>query len=140
MSPSPSQLTVSSFIAKPIALVWKYWTEPEHVMQWNIVSDDWHCPEAVNDMRPGGRFRFRMEALDGSYSFFISGEHHLVEPGKRIVSTLDDGRAVEVLLTEHGDGTYLSENIDVGGDNPVPMQRAGWQANLDRFKAYVEAL
>jgi len=33
----------------------------------------------------------------------------------------------------------VTEVFDPENMNPVDMQRAGWQAILDRFKAYTEA-
>jgi uncharacterized protein YndB with AHSA1/START domain len=33
-------LTVSSIVNAPIQEVWKYWTQPEHIVNWNFASED----------------------------------------------------------------------------------------------------
>jgi hypothetical protein len=33
----------------------------------------------------------------------------------------------------------VTESFDAETENPVEMQRSGWQAILDRFKAHAEA-
>jgi len=37
-------ITVEDTMKAPNGKVWKYRTEPEHIMQWNHASDDWHRP------------------------------------------------------------------------------------------------
>lgn len=131
-------ITISTRIAKPVAHVWNCWTKPEHIMHWNAASDDWHCPKAENDLRVGGRFSSTMAARDGSFSFDFSGEYTAVEPQSRIAYTLEDGRKVEVRFNPDGDGTNVEQTFDPEKENPEEMQRGGWQAILDRFKAYAE--
>jgi uncharacterized protein YndB with AHSA1/START domain len=58
-----------SGIKAPIEKIWRFWTISEHVIKWNNASDDWHTPKAENDLKPGGRFNYRMEAKDGSSGF-----------------------------------------------------------------------
>ena len=62
-------ITVQAVINAPVGQVWKLYTEPEHVVQWNNASDDWHTPRAENDLKVGGKFLYRMEAKDGSFGF-----------------------------------------------------------------------
>ena len=62
-------ITVKTTVKAPIEKVWKYWTKPEHITQWNNASDDWHCPTATNDLRVGGKFNFTMASKDGKMSF-----------------------------------------------------------------------
>nr|WP_290941054.1 SRPBCC domain-containing protein [Haliscomenobacter sp.] len=60
----PTAITVKSTVNVPVEKAWEYWTTPEHIMQWNNASDDWHTPKAGNDLRPGGRFVYTMAAKD----------------------------------------------------------------------------
>jgi len=62
-------ITIKTLINAPVAFVWKKWTTPEDIIQWNAASDDWHTTKAENDLRPGGSFSSRMEAKDGSFGF-----------------------------------------------------------------------
>ncbi len=35
-------ITVTTTVAVSPELAWAYWTEPQHITQWNQASDDWH--------------------------------------------------------------------------------------------------
>ncbi|MBK9177830.1 MAG: SRPBCC family protein [Flavobacteriales bacterium] len=135
---NPTRITVSAFVNKPITHVWNCWTAPAHIMQWNAANDDWHCPKASNDLRAGGKFSSTMAARDGSFSFDFEGVYGDVQTNKRIAYTMPDGRTCEILFTEKDGATQVVESFDAEATNPVEMQRAGWQAILDRFKTYTE--
>ncbi len=133
------KITIEATVNAPVAKVWQYWTEPQHIMQWNSPSpDDWHCPASENDVRPGGKFSSRMEAKDGSFGFDFAGTHDQVEENKLIASTLGDGRTMEVHFTAEGNGTKVVETFEMESENSEEMQRGGWQAILDNFKKHVE--
>ena len=53
---------------------------------------------------------------------------------------MEDGRTVDIFFEKNGDTTDLKEIFDAESENPVDMQKAGWQAILDNFKKYVENL
>ncbi|MBZ0207967.1 MAG: SRPBCC domain-containing protein [Flavobacteriales bacterium] len=133
-----TRITVSTFVNKPVDHVWKVWSEPEHIMQWCAASDDWHCPQATNDLRTGGAFSSTMAARDGSASFAFSGTYDDVQLHKRIAYTMEDGRTCEVRFTEEKSGTRVVETFDAETQNSVEMQQGGWQAILDRFKKHAE--
>ncbi|WP_020401824.1 SRPBCC family protein [Gracilimonas tropica] len=134
----PTRITISANIAATIEQVWDYWTLPEHITKWNFASDDWHCPDAQNDLREGGRYRARMEAKDGSFGFDFEAVYDEIIPKQRIVYTIEDGRSVR---TEFGDldgTTKVTTIFEAETENPVDMQREGWQAILNNFKNYTE--
>ncbi len=133
-----TRITVSALVNKPVAHVWKIWTEPAHIMLWNAASADWHCPASTNDLRAGGFFSSTMAARDGSSSFDFGGVYDDVQLHKRIAYTLGDGRTCEILFAEEHGGTRVVESFDAESQNPVEMQRGGWQAILDRFKKHAE--
>lgn len=134
-----NSITVSTLVAKPLDTVWRSWTTPADIIAWNAASDDWHCPRATNDLRTGGRFSYTMAARDGSFSFDLEGVYEAVEAPERIAYLMADGRRCEVLFTVEENGVRVTETFDAEDQNPVDMQRAGWQAILDRFKHYTEA-
>lgn len=136
---STTKVTVEATINAPVEKVWNYWSEPAHIMKWNSASDDWHTPFSENDLRTGGEFKSRMEAKDGSFGFDFGGTYDDVVTHKRIAYTMGDGRKVHVDFTTTGDQTHVSETFDAESQNPVEMQRGGWQAILDNFKKYTEA-
>ncbi len=64
-----TKIKIEANIEAPIEKVWEYWTEPRHIKNWNNASDDWHTPDATNDLTVNGEFSYRMEAKDGSFGF-----------------------------------------------------------------------
>ncbi|ANC77291.1 polyketide cyclase [Fictibacillus phosphorivorans] len=131
-------ITVETTVHKPIAEVWKYWTEPQHITGWSFASDEWHAPKAENDLREGGRFLTRMEAKDGSFGFDFSGAYDEVKTNEYIAYTLDDGRKVTITFVGLENETRIVETFEAEASNPVEMQEAGWQAFMDNFKRYSE--
>lgn len=44
-------ITIETIVYAPVEKGWEYWTEPEHVIKWYFATDDWHAPNADNDLR-----------------------------------------------------------------------------------------
>ena len=132
-------ITVEALINAPIEKVWINWTLPEYITQWNNASDDWHTTSAINDLQVGGKFSARMEAKDGSFGFDFWGIYDEVKTNELISYTLGDGRKVSISFNSDGNTTKVTETFEAEEENPVEMQRGGWQAILDNFKKYTEA-
>ena len=132
-------ITVSATVNAPVDRVWTLWTSPEHITQWNSASDDWHTPRAENDLRPGGKFRCRMEARDGSEGFDFEGAYDEVVPNERLAYTMSDGRRVQVEFNGDGNQTTVKESFEPESMNSPELQQQGWQAILDNFKRYAES-
>lgn len=131
-------ITVQTRVDASLEETWKCWITPEDVMVWNHASEDWICPAATNDLRIGGKFNYRMEAADGSMGFDFEGEYDQLEPMKTIGYFLADGRKVRISFTRERDLTVISESFDAESENPLEMQRFGWQCILDNFRKHVE--
>jgi uncharacterized protein YndB with AHSA1/START domain len=129
---------IQTTIQAPIEKVWIYWTLPEHIINWNYASEDWHTPWAENDFRVGGKFLSRMESKDGSMGFDFGGEYNDIKLYHMISYTIGDGRTVRVIFSSEGRSTIVTESFEAESENPVEMQRNGWQAILNNFKKYVE--
>lgn len=134
-----TSITVEATINAPVEKVWKFWSEPRHITQWCAASDDWHAPYAENDLRKGGKFKTTMAAKDGSFSFDFEGVYSEVEPNKTIEYSMSDGRKVKIDFSAISNSTKVTETFEAETENPVEMQRGGWQAILDNFKKHVEA-
>ncbi|MCC7522900.1 SRPBCC family protein [Candidatus Uhrbacteria bacterium] len=132
-------ITVQTIVHVPVEKAWEFWTKPEHIVHWNFASADWESPSAENDLQEGGRFKYRMSAKDGSASFDFEGAYVSIQDKTFISYTMDDGRKVSVSFEPHEHGTKITESFDPENENPEEMQRSGWQAILDQFKAYCEA-
>jgi len=132
-------ITIRSEINLPVARVWQLWTTPEDITGWNYASEDWHAPRAVNDLREGGSFSYRMEARDGSTGFDFGGTYESVIPNEKIVYIIVDGRKVEIIFKEINNKTEVTESFEAENTYPVEMQKNGWQAILENFKKYAES-
>ena len=132
-------ITVETTVDAPAKKVWEYWTRPAHIMQWNHAVDTWHSPTAENDLRVGGRFVYRMEAKDGGMGFDFGGVYDVVRPLEYIEYAIDDGRKVKINFSPKGNSTHIRETFEAESENPIDMQKGGWQSILDNFKKYTEA-
>lgn len=132
-------ITIEATIQAPVAKVWEYWNKPEHITQWCYASPDWHAPHAENNLQIGGKFVTRMEAKDGSFGFDFWGIYDEVKTNELIAYTMGDGRKAGIIFSTDGNTTKLIETFEAEEENPVEMQRGGWQAILDNFKKYTEA-
>ncbi|MBE99537.1 SRPBCC family protein [Flavobacterium coralii] len=132
------KITIKANVNADADKAWQYYTHPEHITKWNFASDDWQCPWAENDMKPGGKYIARMEAKDGSMGFDFEAVYDEVNPGKSFTYTMPDGRRVDVTFTENNDSTDVRVVFDPENIHPVEFQKAGWQAILDNYKKYTE--
>ena len=118
------ELSITHTFDAPRALVWKAWTDPEHIMQW------WGPKGFSNascnvDLRIGGAFRLHMCAPDGNTYPCKGIYREIVEP-ERIVydSEADESHpcgaglppraVVTISLTEHQGRTTLTLHTRFG--------------------------
>jgi uncharacterized protein YndB with AHSA1/START domain len=132
------KITIHTSINASLEEVWKRFTTPADIQNWNAASDDWHTTAASNELHVGGKFNWRMEAKDGSFGFDFWGIYDNIEPHKLIEYTLGDNRKVAVEFEYIGIGTRITETFEAESENPIEMQRFGWQCILDNLKKYVE--
>lgn len=134
-----TKLTVQATIDADRKKVWKYYTSPEHITKWNFADPSWHCPSAENDMRVGGKYRARMEAKDGSFGFDFEAIYRELVEGEKFTYEMGDGRKASVDFNGVNGKTEVIVTFDAESENPLEMQKAGWQAILDNFKKYTES-
>ena len=132
-------ITIETTVNAPVEKVWKTWSTPADITRWNNASEDWHTTSAENDLRAGGKFTARMEAKDGSMGFDFFGIYDKVVPQKLIEYTIGDGRKVKIIFSANGNETKVTETFETESENPIEVQRSGWQAILDNFKKYTES-
>src|SRR4051812_46922917 len=136
-SMSAQRITVETTVAAPIEEVWRAYTTPEDIKEWNAASDDWHTTSAVVDLRPGGKFASRMEAKDGSFGFDFAGEYTKVIPHQLIEYAFGE-RVASVEFTNGAEGVTVKVSFDSDPAPPEDQQRSGWQPTLDNFARHVE--
>lgn len=132
------KITVESIVKAPVAEVWRAYTTPDEIVQWNAASDDWHTTKASVDLRVGGAFSSRMEAKDGSFGFDFAGTYTRLIPNELIEYSFGD-RTASVGFIANAEGVTVRVDFDAESEHPVEQQRQGWQAILNNFARHVEA-
>lgn len=133
-------IRIESIIRKPVSDVWRFFTEDEHITQWNFADSSWHCPSAENDLSEGGRFSYRMEEKNGNMAFDYSGSYDEVVEEKLIKYHLDDDRKVEVNFNKLDEfSTQIIQQFEPDSENSGESQQQGWKAILNNFKNYAES-
>ncbi|WP_299153206.1 SRPBCC domain-containing protein [uncultured Christiangramia sp.] len=135
---SEGKIEIESKINAKLDQVWEYWTKPEHITKWNKASEDWLCPNAENDLKEGGKFKYRMESEDGKVGFDFAGTYKVVKEKEKLTYELEDGRNAEVTFSEEDGSVMIKETLDTEDENPVDQQEQGWKSILESFKTYTE--
>jgi uncharacterized protein YndB with AHSA1/START domain len=132
------KITVETNITAPIEEVWRAYTTPEDIKQWNAASDDWHTTAASVDLREGGKFSSRMEAKDGSMGFDFAGTYtKVIEP--RLIEYSFGEREAQVEFTPEQTAVKVRVTFDSESTHSIEQQRQGWQSILDNFARHVQA-
>ena len=81
-------LVVKRIIDAPLELVWKAWTDPEHVKRW-WGPKYYTSPSAKIDLRVGGKYIFCMRAPadQGGQDMYTAGIYKEIVPLKRLEFT-----------------------------------------------------
>lgn len=133
-------ITVTATVNAPVEKVWESYTSPQHITKWAFASNDWTAPRAENDVKVGGKFLTRMQSKDGKEGFDFEGTYTAVEENKIIEYDMSDGRHVKVEFETTPGAVKIIQTFDPEDENPIEMQKDGWQAILDNFKRYTESL
>ena len=148
-------LVITRLFDAQLALVWKAWTEPEHLMKWwgpkNFTS-----PVCKMDFRVGGTYHWCMQSPEGQ-KFWTTGEFREIVPLERIVysdSFADEkGNAVPasyygmagewemvgvvtVTFKEvNGKTTMTLTHVGLPSAEMEEMTSAGWNESFDKLAA-----
>lgn len=143
------ELVIVRTFDAPRALVFKAWTEPQHLVRWWGPAG-FTTPVCEMDPRPGGGYRFSMRSPEGIDHWWYGVCREIVEP-ERIVWTciLDggDGKRISsqtlltVILEEQEGGTKLTLHQAIF-DSPASQQahQGGWNSAMDRLAEYVRTI
>jgi uncharacterized protein YndB with AHSA1/START domain len=131
------KINVQTTVAAPIEQVWRAYTTPADIKQWNAASDDWHTTAASVDLREGGAFSSRMEAKDGSMGFDFAGTYTKIVKHKLIEYSFGD-RMAQVEFTPDAKGVVVRVTFDSEPTHSIEQQQGGWQAILNNFALHVE--
>jgi uncharacterized protein YndB with AHSA1/START domain len=77
-------VVVTRCFAAPPEAVYRAHTDPQLIQKWLLGPEGWTMPVCINDLRPGGKFRY--EWVNGKgHGFHITGEFLALQPYTRIV-------------------------------------------------------
>ena len=132
------KISIETLVKAPADKVWRAYTTPSDIKQWNAASADWHTTQSSVDLRVGGAFSSRMEAKDGSFGFDFAGTYTKVVPHQLIEYAFGD-RTAQVEFARGPQGIQVRVSFDRENSHSSEQQRQGWQAILGNFKRHVEA-
>jgi uncharacterized protein YndB with AHSA1/START domain len=130
-------ITIETTVQAPIDKVWRAYTSPEDIIQWNAASDDWHTTSSSVELRVGGTFSSRMEAKDGSFGFDFAGTYTKIIPNELIEYEFFN-RSASVEFIQIQDGVKVRITFVAETEHSIEEQENGWQAILDKFARHVE--
>jgi uncharacterized protein YndB with AHSA1/START domain len=138
MSVSNRVLTLTRVYDAPRELVWKAYTDPQHIVKW-MFAQDWETPFAETDVRPGGAFRIGMRPADHSEEgFTFEGEYREVVEPERIVQLTSDGRVLTTRFEDQTGKTKLTLSVEMA--ETEEQERTGWTQILENLAKHVATL
>jgi uncharacterized protein YndB with AHSA1/START domain len=141
-------LTLKKVISAPIKLVWKAWTDSDHIIQW------WAPPGMkvkviAHDFKVGGKWKYSMPMPDGNL-FISEGTYLEIEQHKKIVTTADfkpmtEGVELHVFFEEDGDKTNFTFSVIHKTEEHCKQQEKvgfynGWGSAFNRLEFFVKSL
>jgi uncharacterized protein YndB with AHSA1/START domain len=145
--PADRVLVISRIFDAPRELVFRAWTDPEHLVRWmgprGFTSSIEH-----SELRPGGAYRIYMRGPEGDDHWTQGVFREIVEPERLVMAgswadAQGNATSPETLLTltfeEHeGKKTRLTlhqaifESVTARDEH-----RGGWNSSLDRLAEYL---
>ena len=148
-------LVITRLLRAPRALVWKAWTDPDHLKEW-WCPKPWTTEVRAFDLRPGGAFYTFMRGPDGGESD-NPGAFLEVVPQARIAFTsalIGDWRPAPapwmpftaiITFADEAGGTRYSATVmhkdEAGRDQHEKMGfHEGWGTCIAQLDAYAQGL
>jgi uncharacterized protein YndB with AHSA1/START domain len=136
------------------ALVWRAWTEPEHLKRW-FTPAPWTTVACEIDLRPGGVFSTTMRSPEGEVQPRSDGCYLEIVKERRLVWTDALGPGYRpnpspfltamILLEPEGAGTRYTA-IAIHADEAARQRHEdmgfqfGWSTALDQLVAYAKSM
>jgi uncharacterized protein YndB with AHSA1/START domain len=141
------ELTITRLLDAPRSLVFKVWTQPEHMVRW-LGPKGFTAPSCEIDLHPGGAWRACILSPEGK-EHWMRGVYREVAPPERLVFTFaweENGvpghetlvtvtfaeQAGKILFTFH-QATFESVESRDG-------HHGGWSSSFDRLADYLASL
>jgi uncharacterized protein YndB with AHSA1/START domain len=138
-------LTLKRTFNAPVELVWKAWTQPEHVINW-WAPKGMKIEVVKHDFRVGGKWKYVMRMQDGK-EFICNGEYLEIVEFKKVITTanfkpMTEGVEMQALFEENGDKTNFTFNVIHPTEEYCKQQEKmgfynGWGSAFDRLETFV---
>jgi uncharacterized protein YndB with AHSA1/START domain len=147
-SSAQRELVIDRVFNAPRELVFRMWTDPQHLAKW-WGPRDYPASHIEVDARPGGRYRHCLHSTAGDMSLWLRGEFREVVPPERLVFTFaweEEGeRGLENVVTitfadEGGKTRMLFRQTPFQSDVELDGHGSGWGGSFDRLDEHLAFL
>lgn len=135
------ELTLTRTFDAPRALVFKAWTQPEHLVRW-LGPEGFQGHSIRLDPKPGGSWRACIDSPEGEANW-MGGIYHVVEPPERLAFTFAwDSTGFETLVTITlaeiaGKTTMTFHQAPFASIDSRDSHAGGWRSSFDRLARYL---
>jgi uncharacterized protein YndB with AHSA1/START domain len=139
------ELVISRIFDAPRSLVFKAWTQPEHLARW-WGPKGFTLVVCEMDVRPGGAWFRRMRSPEGA-EYVKRGIYREIVPPERIVFTYVNedadgslGPETMVTVTFEDVGARTRLTLHHAGFDSIPSRdghEGGWNSALERFAEHL---
>jgi uncharacterized protein YndB with AHSA1/START domain len=131
--PVGREFTITRVYDAPRELVWKAWTDPEHVARWFGPRGITTPRSTITmDVRPGGTFELTMVSDDDGTEYPSGGTFLEVQAPERLVwRDRDIDMTVTITFADLGDRTEMT--CHVVGETGGAEAYDGWSTMLDKL-------
>ena len=139
-------VTIERLYEAPINLVWKAWTNPEHIAQW-WGPKGMETRVLEHDFTAGGSWKYAMAMPDGN-DFISEGTYLEIEEPKLIRTTanfkpMTEGVELEIHLEQQENKTkFIFRVIHPTEAYKIQQEKMGiyngWGSAFDRLQVHVE--
>lgn len=141
------ELTITRLLDAPRSLVFKVWTQPEHMVRW-LGPKGFTAPSCELDLRPGGTWRACIRSPEGN-DHRMQGVYREIVPPERLVFTFaweEDGvpgheTLVTVTFAEQAGRTLFTfHQATFESVESRDSHHGGWSSCFDRLADYLASL
>jgi len=135
------ELTITRTFNAPAALVFKAWTQAEHLVRW-LGPKSHPAREVEVDFREGGAWRACLRSPDGE-DLWMGGQYREISPPDRLVLTFAwDSTGFETVVTirleEVGERTVMHfQQAPFASVDSRDSHNEGWSSSFDRLAEHV---
>jgi uncharacterized protein YndB with AHSA1/START domain len=137
-------LVITRVFDAPRSLVYKAWTQPEHMMRW-WGPRGYSTPSCEMDVRPGGALLLCMRSSEGSDTWVRGVFREVVEPERLVFTAIDNANpssesVITVTLEDQNGKTRLTMHQAFAQAEASRGASGGWNSGFDRLEDYLATM